>query len=451
MQAKKLLPLLLISPALAWGSPDLLSVVQSSLNYDPTYLSAMQSNNSTIASVGITRASLMPQLSGTVAKNWSWSKQTESSTTATNGSVTSSGSETKSVGLSLTQSIFNFSDFKRLAAVKVSAVAASLSTRSAYQTLLQTVASAYFNLASAQEVLAINQQQVTINKKLLWATRKQFKAGEVLYSDVLTAKASYLSAKQTVITQKQTLVGYQNALGEHIPKKVNRVKEIAGLLDAKKPPRSRIGYWVKKSISLNPGVLEKKLDVLAAKKTLQGDKAALLPSLSASYSYSKSKSELTGPQSSALPSSKSMSNSFGVTLSVPLYQGGSEYATIKQDTYSFMAAQDSLKEQEKTTASQVSTYYKSLVLQAENIASLKKAVKVYHNNYKAILVAYKLGKETMTDVQNALSSWYSQRSELTQAEYTFLSDYVSLKQSIGSLSMKDIAVINNWMHKHVQS
>jgi outer membrane protein TolC len=57
----------------------------------------------------------------------------------------------------------------------------------------------------------------------------------------------------------------------------------------------------------------------------------------------------------------------------------------------------------------------------------------------------------MSDVQNALSSWYSQQSSLVQAEYTYLSDYISLKQNIGNLSMDDIQIINNWMHKHVQS
>jgi outer membrane protein len=454
MIAKKNLWLLILCPTLGLGGsvPDLLAVVQSSLNYDPTYLNTFETNNSTMASVGITRANLMPQLSGTVSKSWSWSKQTEAATFGGPGDVSTSSVQTRSVGLSLSQSIFNFSYFKQLAASKVSAIAATLSTQAAYQTLLETVASSYFNVASAQAVLTINEQQVAINKKLVWYTEQQFKAGAVLYSDVLTAKASLLSAEQTVLSQKQTLIGYQNTLSEHTPKKVGSVKEIEGLLIVKQPKKARLHHWIEKGLMLNPTVLEQKLNVLSAKKTVQADKAALLPNLSATYSYSGSNSEYGGTATTeALPTSQATYNSFGVTLNIPLYQGGSEYATIKKDTYSFMAAQDSLNEQKKTTASQISTYYKSLVLQAETINNLKESVLAYKNNYLAILKAYELGKETMSDVQNALSSWYSQQSSLVQAEYTYLSDYISLKQNIGNLSMDDIQIINNWMHKHVQS
>jgi len=202
---------------------------------------------------------------------------------------------------------------------------------------------------------------------------------------------------------------------------------------------------------VNPGSLEKKMSVLAARKILQAEKASLLPSLSASYSYSGSRSNYTGANYQVISASQSRSNSFSVTLAVPLYSGGQTYATIREDTYSWMAAKDAYREQQKTVESGINTYFRSMGLEIDNINSLKKSVRVYHKNYLAMLSAYKVGKESMTDVQNALTSYYSQRSTLVQAEYTFLTDYVTFLQSVGTLNMKDIVKINNWMHKHVQS
>jgi outer membrane protein len=116
-----------------------------------------------------------------------------------------------------------------------------------------------------------------------------------------------------------------------------------------------------------------------------------------------------------------------------------------------MAAKDTYREQQKTVESGVSTNFQSMGLEIDVINNLKKSVEVYHQNYEAMLQAYTLGKETMTDVQNALTTYYSQKSTLVQAEYSFLTSYVTFKQQVGDLSMKDITEINNWMHKHVQS
>lgn len=436
---------LMLACSSVFAAPDLLLVVKSSLNYDPSYLSTVQTNNSTIAAVGISRAALLPSLSGTVSKSWYWSKQITNNVSAT------SVSKAKTVGLSLTQSIFNFSDYKSLAAAKVGAIAAMLSTKSAYQSLLQGVASDYFSLASAQKVLELDKQQVVINQKLVNLATSQFKAGSTLYSDVLTAKAAYLSAKQAVISQRQALVSARNALSEHIPTSPNNVREIVGHLTPIKPKHSALKRWIQKALQINPSVLEKKWDVLASRKSLQAEKASLLPNLSGSYSYSKSDSSYGGQTYVALPSSQSSSNSFSLTLNVPLYQGGQVYATIKQDTYNYMAAKDTYNEEKKTVESNVSTNYQSLRLEADNITSLKQSVEMYEKNYAAMVKAYAAGKETMSDVQNALSSLHSQRSSLAQAEYTFLTDYVTFKQFVGNLRMTDIQAINNWMHKHVQS
>lgn len=437
--------LTMLLPMAVFAAEDLLSVVQSSLNYDPTYLSTVQTNMSTMAAVGVSQAALMPQLSGSISKSWFGQEQ------ETAGVKTTSTSKTRTIGLSLTQSIFNFADYKTLASSKVSAIAAVADTKTAYQTLLQTVASAYFNLASQQAILKINQQQVEVSRQLLRLTKVQYQAGQVLYSDVLTARSSLMSAEETVISDKQTLVGYQNTLSEHIPNQIRVVREISGLLTPKKPKRKLLGVWVKKALMVNPSIIEKKLDVLAAKKTLQAEKAQLLPSLSASYSYDTNMAQYGGQSYQVIQASNSASNNFSVTLSIPLYQGGSVYASIKQDSYTYMAAKQTYNEQIKTVKSGVSTYFQSLGLEADNINSLKKSVVVNTKNYKAMLTAYKLGKENMSDVQNALSSLFSQKSTLAAAQYTFLTDYVTLMQNVGSLKMKDITEINNWMHKHVQS
>jgi outer membrane protein len=432
-------------PGITLGAVDLLGVVNSSLGYDPSYRSTVQTNNSTVAAVGVSRASLLPSLSGTVTKSWYGSTQT------TDSSRTFSTSQGRQIGLSLSQSILNFSYYKTLASAKVSAIAALANTQTAYQTLLQTVASAYFNMASAQRTLEIDKEKLAVSKKVIQLARAQYKAGATLYTDVLTAKTTLLSAEQTLIADKKTWVGYQNTLSEHIPDPVWRVCGIKGVLVPKKEKKSNLALWVKKGLIVNPGLVEKKLDVLAAKKTLQAEKASLLPSVSASYSYSAGKTDYAGEAYTTLQASQSESNSFSVTLSVPLYQGGSVYASIKQDTYNFMAAKDTYNEQVNTVKSGISTYFESLQLETENIDSLKEAEVVNQKSYDAMIQAYQAGKETMVDVQNALSSLYSAKLSLVDAQYTFLTDYVTFKQSVGNLGMHDVRAINNWMHKHVQS
>lgn len=444
-KAKTLATLLAIVPGMMYGADDLLTVAQQAVNQDPSYQSTLQSNNSVITAVEISRASLLPQVSASAGKSWYGSKQT------TYGVDSWSKSKTNTYGLSVSQSLFNYSYYKNLAASRASAAAAELNNQVTYQNLLTTVSEAYFNLANAQAEVAIYKEQVKIQEDLVKLAKTRYQAGTALYSDVLTAKASLLSTKRTVIDAEKSVVTYQNSLSSHLDNPVSSVNEIKGILQLNKLDASKLSLWIKKGLSTNPNILEERLHVLAARKTLESKKAAILPTLSAEYDYSKSDAYHTGEAYTTLHSTDSQSNTLSLSLNIPLYSGGATHAAIQQYRYQLLSAQDTYNAEKKSIESSINTDFRSLVLQEKTIRSTKSSVLLDRKSYKAILAAYRAGKETMTDVQSALSVWYSEKLSLASAQYTFLIDYITFKKDVGVLTLQDIQTISDRMSGHVRN
>lgn len=421
---------------------DLLTAVQSSIHFDPQFLSTVQTDKQTMAAVGVAMANVLPQLSASNEIEWYNSRQLE------NGAEDKSSSRIGMLGFNVSQTIFNYSYYKNISSARSSATAAQLDIQSSYETLIQTVASAYFNVAKQQSIVGIDKEQEGLNKQLLNLARAKYTHGSALSTDVLTAKANLLSAKQQVITDNLSLVNYQNTLLQHLPQRIAKVKGINGVLAVKKPERYTLSKWVRQGLAASPAVLEQKLKMMAAKKTMQGEQAALLPNISATYGFNGSQASYAGQQYVVIQAEKQKSNTYTVSLNIPLYDGGSTIAQIKEDIYAYYAARETYRQQMMTTKTSVSTYYKSLILDADMIASLKNAVVAYKNNYTSMVKAYEAGQETMTDVHNALSSLYSEKSSLLQSQYQFLSDYINFKLNVGNLNINTIALINNRMLNH---
>ena len=431
-------------PALSVATEDLVSVVNSASNYDPTYLNAVQINQSTMAQVGVSRAEFFPQVSASLQRGWVKSNGSEQFTRNNFDMTSKSDSQSHNFGLDISQSLFKLGDIESFEAAKANAGAALMNIKTARLTLLNSVATDYFNVASAQGTLAIAKEQLALEKRLYKIAKVQYKAGNTMATDQLTAHVSVLSSEDTVTSNEQTLVSALNALSQHVPTKITHVRGLTGVIKPKKANKHDLNSWVKKGLRGSPVILAQQLMVLSARKQVEENRSQNLPSLSSSYSLNKARTNTETIKS------RSTSHSYSISLDIPIFSGGSMYHQTVAAKHNYYAAKDTLNQQKKLVEANISTYFLSMILSADTISRAVKSLKLYQKNYQMMLTAYLAGKETMTDVQSALGTLYSKKTTLLAQQYTFLTQYVEFKQSIGSLSMNDITEINNWMHRHVQ-
>ena len=146
---------LLTQPA---NATDLMQVYQQALNSDPVFKAAYSTEMAEAEAVPTMASALLPQIAFTGGANWG-KTTTNSDNYAAAASHTGSGfratlrRRTTDVGLNVTQSIFDLTNWLNLAAAQASVKAAKATYNSAALDLMTRTAQAYFDVLESQDML----------------------------------------------------------------------------------------------------------------------------------------------------------------------------------------------------------------------------------------------------------------------------------------------------------
>jgi outer membrane protein len=190
------------------------------------------------------------------------------------------------------------------------------------QNVLLAAATAYMNLIRDAAILDLQRRNVDVLDEQMRQTQERFNAGEVTRTDVAqsesrlaSARASMLTAESNVTTSRAT---YRQVIGI-APGRLAPASPVDRL-----SPRT-LPAGISEARSRHPSVTTAMFNVDAAVFQVKIAESSLYPTLnlvgSAQQSY--------GSQSS-LALLQSFSASVVGQLNVPVYQGGTEYATIRQ-------------------------------------------------------------------------------------------------------------------------
>ena len=175
---------------------DLAYAYKEALEYNAEYLKAVANNLAGKENKIIARSSLLPQISATAGANENYLSQA--------GGYQLSVSP--SVGASLNQVLFDFSQFSKYTKAKYETEIANLELSNAKQKLLVTISKAYFDVLYAKDTLLAVQK----NKEALLEQQKQakrsFELGVNTIADVNEAQAGYDKAEADEITAINDLI-----------------------------------------------------------------------------------------------------------------------------------------------------------------------------------------------------------------------------------------------------
>jgi outer membrane protein len=229
----------------------------------------------------------------------------------------------QSYGGTFTQPVFNgFGTASRTRQAEQLVSAARETLRLTEQNVLLSAATAYMNLIRDVAILDLQRRNVEVLQEQLRQTRDRFNVGEVTRTDVAqsesrlaAARASMLVAESNAVTSRSTyrqVIGVDpGALAPASP--VDRLSPYslqAGILEA----RAR-----------HPAVTTAMFNVDAAVFQVKIAESSLYPTFNLVGSAQKNYGSAT-----SLATIESFAASIGGQLTIPVYQGGTEYATIRQ-------------------------------------------------------------------------------------------------------------------------
>ena len=420
---------LALATALALSCPsafaaDLMQSYTQARQSDPT-LSISESQNS-IAKENVvqSRASLLPQLSGTVSMN-----RNENGGTLSNGDTFDSSSSSRSTNLSLSQNLFDWSVYTKLSGSKARALQSDAELDSANDALITRVAEAYFNVLTAIDSLAASRAEERAVKRQLDQAEKRLEVGLAPITDVHEARARYDSSRANSILAGNALNDAREALAEITGQPAEGLK---GLPDGFQPKAE--------ALRANPTVKARELALAAAEDDIASARAAHLPTLGATIS--KGDSSLISGAAGPFSTTDSNSTAYGVQLRVPIFSGFATQSRVKQAVASRDIAAEQLEQTKRAVTRQVRNAERTLVAGLAEVEARRLAVVSAKSALEAGEVGLEVGTRTIVDVLLAQQQLFTATREYSRARHNYLVNTLKLKQAAGSLALSDMESIN---------
>lgn len=310
--------------------------------------------------------------------------------------------------------------------------AARATMRLTEQAILQNGATAYMNVLRDTAVLSLRKNNVAVLEEQLRQTKDRFDVGDVTRTDVAQAEASLAQGRSDYYAAqaqlKTSVANYRQLIGVE-PKRLEPAQSIERLL-----PKS-VDSAIEIALVEHPGVVAALHQVDAAAHAVKVAESALMPNLSVAAQVSQQYDSFLGE-----PRTRQFTAAASGQLNIPIYQGGSEYASIRQAKEQLSQARLNADLQRDSVRASVVSSYGLLETAKAQIISGQAAVKAAEIALAGVREEAKVGQRTTLDVLNAQQALLNARVNLVVSQRDrVVASYAALG-SIGRLSATEIGL-----------
>ncbi|MCW8934106.1 MAG: TolC family outer membrane protein [Gammaproteobacteria bacterium] len=410
--------------------------LELAITHDQDLQAAEFAYQSSLASRGLSKAALLPQLNLSAFSNHT-EQETENSSVFPNGT---SSFESDGYSLTLSQTLYNHSVYKKLQQTDMSIAAALATVEAARQDLIIRLATAYFNVLGAQDNLKFATAEKEAISKQLEQSKKRFEVGLIAITDVKESQASY----DTSVAQEIDAINILSAqfealaviLGTYTTTIATMIEDIPLLI----PEPADVTKWTDKALENNLQLKAAQYNYQASQKQVSADQSEHYPYLDlvAQHDYSSS--------DGGRFASDSTDTAITVQLTIPIYSGG--LTSAKHDQSVALKEQSrSLKEKAKRqTLQQTRDAYLGVTSTIAQVKALEQALRSNQAAHEATQAGFEVGTRTAIDVLSTLREVYRAERDYARARYNYVINTLRLKQAAGILNTGDGQSINSFLN-----
>ncbi|MBC3764866.1 outer membrane channel protein TolC [Neptunicella marina] len=407
---------------------DLYQVYQQALQNDPATLKAEASKDAAFASIGSSKANLLPQISLSLSASRSGGD---------------ADSNSNGARVSLTQSLYNPTYYARLDRAELVASQADAYFAVAKQDLIVRTVGAYFNVLQAMDDLEFAQAEKRAIERQLEQTSQRFAVGLTAKTDVHEAQALFDNAVASEISAKNNVEIKREALREITGAYHPEINQLdTQRFSAGTPTPQAVEEWLTIADERNTQLMAANIGVDISKQDIDIATTGYYPDLSLSANVDSSDTERNG-----IDEGRSNTNYIGVTLSVPLYEGGSTQSGVEVAKKNFIADSEERERIHRSVVRSVRSNFYDVTASIARIKALQQAVVSAESALSATEAGFDVGTRTIVDVLNSTRNLYDAKRNLASARYGYIISILSLKQAAGSLSDQDVMDINRGLSK----
>jgi outer membrane protein len=330
----------------------------------------------------------------------------------------------RSAGLTVSQTLFNgnqTANKTRIAESQVSGAREAL--RVLEQTVLLAAATIYMDYLRDAAIVEVQRSNVRVLEQTLKQTRDRFNVGEVTRTDVAQSEAQLAAGKTQLLAAEATLTttraNFRRIIGNE-PGQLSPGSPVDRFLPGTLPSA------VELSLIENPNVTAAMFGIDVNYLQVKVNEGALLPTLSFQASVQQSYEQ-------TMTIFRSFGASTVVQAAVPIYQGGAEYALIRQSKENLAQQRLNLEQVRDQARANTVTAWGQLVAGKAQVASAQAQVSASEIALNGVREEAKAGQRTTLDVLNAQQALVNARVALVTAQHDRVVASYAVLTSVGRL------------------
>ena len=352
---------------------------------------------------------------------------------------------TNGYSVSLTQPLFRMQNWISYGQAGLQARQSEALFADAAQSLIVRTAQAYFDVLLAQDNVALSGAQKTAINEQLAQAKRNFEVGTSTITDTYEAQAKYDLGVAKEISDLNDLEIKRQALQQLVNKMPATLTPLRANPTLALPTPGDMDQWVKAAEEASPVIAQFRLAYDIAVKEIDRNRAGHLPTLDLGGSYANNSQPFSTASGNVGSSFDTKSTAFGLTLTIPLYQGGGTQSRVRQSLSNREKAGADLENTKRTVAQSVRQNYLGVTNGVAQVKALEAALVSNKSSLDATVLGKEVGVRTNVDVLNAQQQLFQAQRDLQQARYNTILSQLRLKSAAGRLVEEDLAEVNRML------
>jgi outer membrane protein len=425
-----------IAAAAPARAEDLLQIYREAQQNDPTLAAARANWEATQERVPQARAGLLPNVSLSASTNANYFGTNIDSNPRVR---IDRGFGLGGLTVTASQPLYRYANVVAYGQAVQQVEQADYTLASARQDLILRVATAYFDVLLAQFNVELAESQKAAVSEQLAQAKRNFEVGVATITDTNEAQAKYDSIVAQEISARNDLDNKRTALRAIIGRFPQELKRLGPGFEPTLPAPNSLDAWVDRALADNLNVRIARYNAEIAALEIERQRAGRLPTL-----------DLVASANAQAGTASTNTNAFndtrqaaiGLSLNVPLYQGGFVDSKVREALALQENARQNLEVARRNALFNAQTGFSGVNSAAASVKAFEQALVSAQTAYESNKTGQEVGVRTNLDVLNTQQNVFQTRRDLAQAYFNYLLGILRLKAAVGSLDEQDLEEVN---------
>lgn len=299
----------------------------------------------------------------------------------------------------------------------------------------QTVG-AYMDVIRDQAIVQLNQKNVSVLRTNLQATSDRFEIGDLTRTDVAQSEARLALAEGDLRTAESNLIASRESY-------IRLVGEAP--VDLQAPPAlpnlpTAAEEAVAIALNNNPDIDSANQRVSASRADIGVARASRLPKLSATTNGGYTNNLSSIPPANTTSENVTKSAQAGLSLTIPIFQGGRPSAQVRQAQSRTSQAIEQYVEVERGVIAQTRGAYAAWQANERIIAATQQAVNANALSLEGVRAENSVGTRSILDILNAEQEYLNTQVQLVSAQRNSYVAAFSVLAAMGKAEARDLGI-----------